>query len=272
MIDIIIPVYDGLKETIECIESVLSVKNDLLFNVIIINDKSPNNQITQYLDEITDFRVEVIINEKNLGFVKTVNKGMRQSKNDVILLNSDTIVTNNWIDKMYRAAYSSPKVATVTALTNNGTISSVPYFNQDNIIPEGYTLESFAKLVEDCSLKHYPIIPTAVGHAMYIKRSVLNKIGLFDEDNFGKGYCEENEFSARVIREGLLNILADDTYIYHHGSTSFKGEKLKRIKKNKKVLYKKHFWYYFTLKKFFFLDKKVKSMCMNIQNYMNRSN
>ena len=65
----------------------------------------------------------------------------------------------------------------MTALTNNGTIASIPYFNQDNKLPEGYTIEEFANLVERVSERVYPTLPTAVGHAMYIKRSIINEVG-----------------------------------------------------------------------------------------------
>ena len=68
--------------------------------------------------------------------IKTVNKGMKYSSNDVILLNSDTEVTKNWIEKLQECAYSNEYIATATPLTNNGTICSVPNFGIDNEIPK----------------------------------------------------------------------------------------------------------------------------------------
>lgn len=265
MIDVIIPVYNGYDETQKCIESLLNCSNKHEHQFIIINDKTPDERISYLLNNISDDRVTIVDNETNLGFVKTVNKGMKQSQNDVILLNSDTVVTNFWIDKLYNAAYSNKKVATVTALTNNGTIASVPFFNQDNILPEGYTIEGFSQLVEKISEKIYPTIPTAVGHAMYIKRSVLDEVGFFDAATFGMGYGEENDFSCRVIKKGYKNILADDTFIFHYGSTSFKSEKAKLISINKKKLYKKNWWYPINVRKFLYFDKKVKNICKKIQ-------
>ena len=265
MIDIIIPVYNGYDETKACIQSLLNTKNNIKHRLIFINDKSPDIKIVEMLNSIGDNRVLVLENEKNSGFVKTVNRGMQLSKNDVILLNSDTVVTDFWIDKMNQAAYSNSKVATVTSLTNNGTIASVPFFNQDNELPKGHSIQKFATLVESISNKVYPVIPTAVGHALFIKRSIIEKIGYFDEKNFGKGYCEENDYSARVIKAGYLNILADDTFIFHFGSTSFKEEKAKRIAENKKKLFLKHPFYPFAVKRFLYFDKKVRKICSNIQ-------
>ncbi|GIX58699.1 glycosyltransferase family 2 protein [Bacillus paranthracis] len=268
MIDVIIPIYNGYEETRECIEALLKSNNKIAHRFVFINDKSPNEDILKLLNSIDDGRVTLLNNEENLGFVKTVNRGMSASENDVILLNSDTVVTENWIDKMYKAAYSNEKVGTVTALTNNGTIASVPYFNQDNELPKGYTIEGFANLVERVSERAYPTIPTAVGHAMYIKRSMINEIGFFDEDSFGMGYGEEMDFSCRLIRKGYKNILADDTFIFHYGSTSFKDEKAQLIFENKKKLLKNHWWYPINVRVFLYFNKKVKNICKRIQKEM----
>ncbi|AGK55754.1 glycosyltransferase family 2 protein [Bacillus sp. 1NLA3E] len=269
MIDVIIPVYNGYAETKQCIDSLLNCENRKKIRFIFINDNSPNKEISDLLERIKDSRVIVLTNKQNLGFVKTVNIGMRYSNNDVILLNSDTVVTNFWIDKLFLASQSHKKVGTVTCLTNNGTIASVPNFNQDNEIPKGYTIEQFSQLVEQISKKLYPTIPTAVGHAMFIKRDALNAVGFFDEETFGMGYGEENDFSCRLIKKGFKNILADDTFIYHYGSTSFKKEKAVLLAKNKKKLIKKHLWYPINVKLFLFFDKKVKGICKNIQNEIN---
>ena len=64
-------------------------------------------------------------NKSNVGFVKTANIGMQNSTKDVILLNSDTIVTHNWGKKIRNCAYSDRCIATVTPFTNNGTICSI---------------------------------------------------------------------------------------------------------------------------------------------------
>ncbi|WP_282022629.1 glycosyltransferase family 2 protein [Priestia flexa] len=271
MIDVIIPVYSGFNETKECIQSLLNTTNRKEHRFIFINDQSPDERIVELLNsQVDSSRVSVLKNDENLGFVRTVNKGMKFSNNDVILLNADTVVTNYWIDKMYTAAYSNKKVGTVTALTNNGTIASVPNFNQDNELPKGYTIHSFAELVEKASKKVYPTIPTGVGHAMYIKRSIIDEVGYFDAESFGKGYGEEEDFSCRVIRKGYKNIIADDTFIFHYGSTSFKEEKMILIKENKKKLFKKHWWHPFNVKLYFILNKKVKNICNTIQNEISK--
>jgi len=243
-IDIIIPVYNAVEELKECISSLLNYTSYENHRVIIINDCSPDYKINEYLNTIdTNEKMIVLQNEINLGFVGTVNKGMTFSENDVVLLNSDTIVTKRWLEKLKKAAYIDQSIATVTPLTNNGTICSVPNFCEDNSIPEGYTIDSFAELIERISFEKFPEIPTAVGFCMYIKREVINRVGLFDEETFGKGYAEENDFCCRAIEHGFKNIIADNTFIYHKGSMSFQGDKLKLLKKNLKTLNNRYPYY-----------------------------
>lgn len=237
--DVIIPVYNAYDAVKECIESVLKNTNFKKAHLILIDDKSPDERVVPMLQKYAEKnkdKITLLLNEKNLGFVGTVNRGMKYSKNDVLLLNSDTEVPSGWFDGIMECAYSDPMIATVTPLSNNATLASVPKIFYPNKIPEGLSLEQMAKIVKECSLKEYPEIPTAHGFCMYIKREALNKVGFFDEETFGKGYGEENDFSFRCFEYGYRNVLCDDVYVLHKESQSFLGEKVD----NGKVLAKKH--------------------------------
>lgn len=222
--DIIVPVYNAFDCLEDCIGSVIRLTDFNEAHLILIDDKSTDERVLPLLEKYEkEFagRVTVLKNKKNLGFVKTVNRGMKYSKNDVLLLNSDTVVTRGWLKKIRRCAYSDEYVATVTPLSNNATLVSVPKMFKENQIPDGYTLDEMAELVEKCSMKLYPEIPTAHGFCMYIKRQALDKVGYFDEENFGKGYGEENDFSFRCFKYGYRHLLCDDTYVLHKESQSF---------------------------------------------------
>lgn len=252
-VDIVIPIYNAYEYTVECINSVLKYTNKEEYNLILINDKSPDIRIAEYLNNLEAENNENILiynNEKNLGFVGTVNKGMSISQNDIILLNSDTEVTKNWLTKIKNTAYSNCKIATVTPLTNSGTICSIPIFCEDNEIPHNFTLEDYADVIEKTSLKLYPSIPTAIGFCMYIKRSAINEIGLFDEATFGRGYGEENDFCCRALENGYFHVLSDDTFIYHKGSASFSEDKNVLIERNLKILFERYPYYPKMIEKF----------------------
>lgn len=248
-IDIIVPIYNAYEFTEECIKSIIR-NTDLLKNtLVLINDKSPDEKILpmllKYKEQNKGKNIVVLDNEQNMGFVKTVNKGMKYSENDVILLNSDTEVTKNWIEKLQSCAYSNEYIATATPLTNNGTICSVPDFGVDNELPKNMTLDEYAEMVENISKNRYPELTTGNGYCMYVKRNVINEIGLFDDKTFGKGYGEENDFCYRVLDHGYTNVLCDNTFIYHKGTQSFKKENMTAsraalIDEHMQLLRKKH--------------------------------
>jgi len=220
-ISVIIPVFNAYDDVKKCVESILKYVNNN--RVFIINDRSTDHRVSVFLNSIRQQNVIIINNDKNLGFTKSVNIGMKASgEDDVVLLNSDTVVTRNWLEKLALSAYSKEKVATVTPLSNNATICSVPIFMEENLLPLGYSVDNYAELVERVSKRVYPEIPTAHGYCMYIKREALNKVGFFNEELFKKGYGEENDFSFRAINEGYINIMCDDVFIYHKGTASFK--------------------------------------------------
>lgn len=244
-VDVIIPIYNAFDFTKKCIETVIE-NTDLKQNrLIVVNDKSPDERILpmlkKFVEEYSELNIKLIDNELNAGFVKTVNIGMRQSnENDVILLNSDTEVTKNWLEKMRDVAYIRDNIASVTPLSNNATLASVPNFLEENELPSFMTLEEYAKTIEDCSFNRYPELTTGHGFCMYIRRDALDKVGLFDEITFEKGYGEENDFSYRCMKSGLTNVLCDNTFIYHKGTQSFSEEKIEFINSHLKLLQEMH--------------------------------
>jgi len=224
-VDVIIPVYRGLDETRACIESVLHSRKHcrVKIGLLVINDASPEPELTRWLrDHARDNEYRLIENEENLGFVLTVNKGMRESKGDVVLLNSDTEVANDWLDRLTAAAYGAGRpVSSVTPFSNNATICSFPKFCEDNELPQNYSLEQLDKHFAATNPGAIIEVPTAVGFCMYITRASLDDIGLFDEEKFGKGYGEENEFCLRASDVGWVHLHCLDTFVWHKGSVSF---------------------------------------------------
>ena len=103
MVDVIIPIYNAYEYVEKCINSVIKSSNLNEDRLILIDDKSPDSRIYELLESFKEkypnLNIIVLQNEKNIGFVGTVNRGMKYSDNDVILLNSDTEVTNQWIEK-----------------------------------------------------------------------------------------------------------------------------------------------------------------------------
>lgn len=228
-IDIIVPVYNGLEDLKKCVESVKKNTDLSKHRLILVDDKSPDSNVLPYLKSVESEAIHVIESPVNEGFSASVNKGMQYSERDVILLNSDTVVTKGWVEKIIACAYSKRAAATVTPLSNAATLCSVPKFLQDNVLPCGYDPEKMGALVEHCSIRRYPRVTVAVGFCMFIKREVIEKIGYFDAETFGKGYGEENDFCHRAEQQGYMHLMCDDTFIYHKGTASFDSEEKRKL-------------------------------------------
>ena len=230
-VDVIVPVYRGLEDTQRCVRSVLASQCVTPWRLVLLNDASPEPEVTQWLREVSrqDSRVLLLENEHNLGFVATVNRGMALSDaHDALLLNSDTEVANDWLDRLREAAYSDAKVASVTPFSNNATICSYPRFCAPNELPPGWDTPRLDALFAATNAGLVVDVPTGVGFCMYIRRDSLDAVGLFDVENFGKGYGEENDFCRRAAGAGWRNLHALDTFVLHTGGVSFGASKSQR--------------------------------------------
>lgn len=237
-VDIIVPIYNAYEDLCKCLTSIYRNTSLVENRLILINDNSSDERVKPLLDKQTKDNVIVLHNNKNKGFSENINIGMDQSEsNDVILLNSDTVVTRGWLDKMVSCAYSNEVIGTVTPLSNNATLCSVPVFCEENELPENMTIDQVADIVERCSLEKYPRITVANGFCMLIKREVINTVGKFDAETFGRGYGEENDFCNRAEQMGYIHVMCDNTYIYHSGTKSFvSAEKMAFIAKHEGIL------------------------------------
>ncbi len=220
-LSVIVPVYNAADELAQCLES-LHATLAAGTEVIIIDDASPDSAVQELLGRwkqraVDGWRFET--NSSNLGFVGTANRGMRLAPGDVALLNSDTVTTPGWLQGLQRCLDSHESIGTATPWTNNGEIVSLPSFCAANPTPADPA--AVARVIAGAGKALYPSIPTAVGFCMAISRRAIDRVGLFDEALFGKGYGEENDFSMRISQAGMRNVVCDDVYIVHLGGCSF---------------------------------------------------
>lgn len=244
MIDIVIPVYNALADLKQCIASLKAHLDFSQARVLLVEDCSTDPAVLPYLESIADQNTFILIRAKeNGGFSQSVNLGISfDAQNDVILLNSDTIVTARFAEKLRCAAYSRRDVGTVTPLSNNGSICSIPEFIKSNPLPKGFTVDRYAQLVEECSLCKYPTIPVAVGFCMYITRRAIQDTGPFDAATFGRGYGEENDYCYRMEQLGYCHLLCDNTFIWHRGEVSFQTSDFDQTRKqvNEQTLFTRY--------------------------------
>ena len=205
VIEVIVPIYNANRAVAKCLTA--------LFKTLapdqpatLIDDASSDPRIRPMLEKFAQRpATRLLLVDDNQGFVRTANQAMAATVHDVVLLNSDTIVTEGWLERIHRCAESSPEIATITPFSNNAEICSFPQFCVANPVPEDP--EFIARVISNTGQPGYPEIPTAVGFCMYIRRSVLDQLGDFDAETFGLGYGEENDFCMRVRAAGYRNVL-----------------------------------------------------------------
>ena len=262
-IDIILPVYNGY-EYLEKLFSTI-VKTKMSYRLIAINDKSSDPRVAEVLNYYANYNDKIVLieNDNNLGFVKTVNKGFALAKNHIALINTDIELPDMWLERLMLPIICNNDIASSTPFTNSGTICSFPNFCKDNEIFESLDVDYIDKFFQ-CIRHCYTNIPTGIGFCMGINKNVLDKIGFFDADKFGKGYCEENDWCQRAIKAGYKNVHVENLYVYHkHGGSFFSEEKKKLLERNIILLSEKHPNYTSDIDYFCSVDP-VK----NIRNYL----
>lgn len=233
VVDIIIPVYNALEYTDMCLRSVLkcAVNNDRIRAHITVMDDCSDEHVARYLDKQAKLHenFRVIHNERNLGFVKTCNQAIRETKGDIlVLLNSDTVVSQGFVEKIIACFESDSKIGIASP------VSSASPNMYINMLP-GFNIFSMAGLVSHLSEKRYPDIVTPEGFCYCIRRDVIERQGLFDEV-FGKGYGEESDYSMRALKNGFRTVCIDDLYVYHKRHATFsKSARDQRYKKNREI-------------------------------------
>lgn len=213
---IVILTYNNLDYTKTCINSIKSFNDMDSYEIIVVDNNSTDGTI-KWLKEQEDLKV--IFNKENLGFPKGCNQGIELAnpKNDIFLLNNDTVIMPNSILNLRMALYSENNIGAVGAISN-----SVAYYQQVSL--DFNNFNDYIKFATKNNIpndkKHEERLKL-VGFAMIIKRSVIDKVGLLDE-RFTPGNYEDDDLSLRIVQEGYKLLLCQDSYIHHFGSISFK--------------------------------------------------
>ncbi|MDA3896864.1 MAG: glycosyltransferase [Desulfobacteraceae bacterium] len=234
---VIVPVFNQVSAVRNCLESIENATR-YPYRVIVVDDGSDNHTasfLRQFVKERPNYTY--VRNKKNLGFVGSVNAGMQATMGeDIVLLNSDTIVTPGWLTKLVRCAQSDPLIGIISPLSNSASrlwIKPNP----------GETIFETAKHIEAITQPRYPDVVTPEGWCFYIRRRVYETLGGFDPV-YGKGYCEESDFSMRAMANGWRTVCCEDTFIFHEGRVTFKGQGDTRYQKNRRIFDQRWKHYY----------------------------
>ncbi len=242
-VDVLIPVYDGLEETLECINSALEARkrNRTPHRLVVIEDATPVPALRKALKVLAGKgKITLVQNPINLGFIRSMNRAMALSpRQDVVWLNADTRVQGDWLDRLRTTAYADETIASVTPFTNNGELMSFPESRFSHPMPsaaEQARLDDLARMTGSPAME----LETGCGFCLYIKRSALDSVGYLDEVELLRGYGEETDWCLRARGLGWRHVGAPNVFVAHQGGISFGAEKALRVAHNNAILKRRY--------------------------------
>lgn len=216
-IDVVIPVYNAPELTLRCINSVVTCLGDTIGRVYIQDDASGDNT-HRMLDQLPYHNMHVHHAEENQGFGPSVNAAIKRSNAScVLVLNSDTVVNENFLPMLCASLAADPLLAVVIPGGNDYARHDLEQYQR---APGGY--------IETHRLQ---------GHAFLIRRDVFEEVGGFDPA-FGRGYYEDVDLGRRLNHRGWRLGVHPDASIQHKGGGSFgRGRSFRELVRRNRSLY-----------------------------------
>lgn len=245
---LVLPVHDAFDLLRDMLDRLVR-HTDLPWRLIVIEDASSDPRVRPWLRDWTAARnqaapgaVDLIENDSNRGFVGSANLGLARALrtgDPVVLINSDALVPPGWAQRLI-APLGDPRVASVTPMSNDAEILSVPAICAASRLNKGQ-----AEAIDRVAAGFAPgacevALPTGVGFCMAIAPGWLARVPGFDPA-FGRGYGEEVDWCQRVRALGGRHLALPGLFVEHRGGASFgTAEKRRRIEQNAHLINRRY--------------------------------
>lgn len=229
-LSIIIVNHKSAQLICDCVQSIYAQQSTISFEIIVVDNNSQDGseeKILKMFPEIIWIQMDY-----NSGFARANNEGIRKSKGEIVLLlNGDTIIENNAIEKCYDNLYNSEFVACGVQLLHTDRTPQISgnYAMKGGLnylLPLPFLGSLFKFCANSIGVKK-PNVPDATGIVevdwingafLMVKKEAMAKAGLLDEDFFL--YAEEAEWCHRLKKTGKLCIYGDINVIHLQGKTA----------------------------------------------------
>jgi GT2 family glycosyltransferase len=220
-----ITVYNGRLIVPRCLDSAARIATDTVdVDVLVLDDASPDPGFSQLVEaQCAALGFGYYRTPRNLGIVRNVNLGLLRARSagydGVIISNSDVLYSRAFVDRLWAVAESDPTIGSVTAWSTNVSAYSIPNSDPDEHLADQEVVDDVAETLWQQFGTTAVDIPAGISFAMLIKRKAVVDVGLMDPV-FGRGYCEETDWSRRSLAAGFRLILAPGAFVYHAGGGS----------------------------------------------------
>ena len=248
VVDIVITVKTNFDILVPCVESLLRHAPDmevLRQRIVLVDDGSSDTTLAyeKRLCENNPFTFVCLATESDSrgntkAAVKGINFGAESNiiSSVIVLLNSDTIVTSDWLLPLYNGLVlnSNKKVMIVGPLSNAASYQSVPLqlglggWNTNPLSP-GMNIDQLARFV--AKMGHDQETPQMIlnGFCFMFKRELITAIGTLDAQRYPHGYGEEIDFSVRAAWAGYESRIVHSSYVYHSRISSLQVQERKAL-------------------------------------------
>ena len=231
-VSIVILIKDALKYVEKCIRSLN--ENTHNFELILV-DNGSNADTKDWLAKLDWLDYTLIENKENKGFSYGCNQGIKVAKYDYIcFLNSDTLLSPNWLGKLMRGFKYSNDVGVVGPSTCHcATIQSPQVWKTYKYAGQEEVNRISTMFAEDY------IEQAVVGFCFVFKKEVFDKIGVFDYKRYGIACHEDIDLVWRACKAGYRSIWAQASYVHHYGNRTTRemGLNPKEIRKKNKPIF-----------------------------------
>jgi len=219
-ISICIVTYNRVDLLRACVESIYAKTSYANYDILIYSNGCSDGTV-EYLKslESSNDNVQVVYSDKNEVFVIPNNKLMRMAdSNDVVLLNNDVVVKRDWLTHLCHAArfYNEAGVIGSRVLYPNGRLQE--YGSEIYVDGTGHNIGKEDDITEGMYNK-VKTVPYVSGCCMYIKRSTISEIGMFDED-YSPCYYEDSDYCYRAWQNGMTTIVTPLSEVVHYEGAS----------------------------------------------------
>ncbi len=221
-VDVIVPVYRNLEATRRCIESILASSCRTSYELVVVNDATPEVELARYLRELSDRGHATLIEQPvHQGYAAALNRAFALHRDrDVVVLQSDAEVANDWLDRLVPRG-DARGIGVIGTFTQNAGTATYPLPRSDNPLPAGMTVAMLDALFARANPGASAVIPAVAGPCLYFRRDCLDVVGALDATPLGSDYGVEVDFCLRAGSAGFRNVLAGDVFVGHSGHATF---------------------------------------------------
>jgi GT2 family glycosyltransferase len=226
-----ITVYNGVDVVPASLRSAGNIASaSAEVDFLVLDDASPEEGFSDKVRELcADLGFQYYRSPRNLGIPRNVNVGLLRALDagydHVVIANSDVVFSAGLVNQMVKVAESDESIGSVTAWSNNASIYSLPNDDPDaNLATQDVVDRIAASLVQEFGIAAVDV-PAGISFCILIPTRVLRVVGLMDPV-FGRGYCEETDWSLRSKELGYRITLSPSSFAYHRGQGSTSGTEI----------------------------------------------